>query len=76
MGLHHVQAREFVALPHGHQVQCCQCGLHGKAGLLDQVVARGTHAELLARGGLYAELERIQREGADEEDYAAAGAVT
>jgi ATP-binding cassette subfamily B protein len=29
----------------------------------------GSHEELLARGGLYAELERIQREGADEADY-------
>lgn len=29
----------------------------------------GTHAELIAQGGLYAELERIQREGAIEADY-------
>ncbi len=29
----------------------------------------GSHDELIARGGLYAELERIQREGADEADY-------
>ena len=32
----------------------------------------GSHAELLAAGGFYAELERIQREGADPADYAAA----
>ena len=32
----------------------------------------GTHDELLAAGGFYAELERIQREGADASDYAAA----
>ena len=32
----------------------------------------GTHDELLAAGGLYAELERIQREGADASDYVAA----
>ena len=32
----------------------------------------GSHAELLASGGFYAELERIQREGADPADYAAA----
>jgi ATP-binding cassette subfamily B multidrug efflux pump len=44
--------------------------------ILDEgrIVEEGTHAELIARGGLYAELERIQREGADESDYAAAGA--
>ncbi len=34
----------------------------------------GSHAELLAIGGYYAELERIQREGAAESDYADAGA--
>lgn len=34
----------------------------------------GTHDALVAAGGLYAELERIQREGADAEDYALAGA--
>lgn len=33
----------------------------------------GSHEELLARGGLYAELERIQREGADDADYAGIG---
>lgn len=35
----------------------------------------GSHQELIARGGLYAELERIQREGADESDYAQAFAL-
>ena len=35
----------------------------------------GSHDELVARGGLYAELERIQREGADESDYGAVGAT-
>lgn len=34
-----------------------------------QIVEVGSHDELLERGGLYAELERIQREGADESDY-------
>ena len=35
-----------------------------------RIVEVGTHADLLARGGVYAELERIQREGADAADYA------
>ncbi len=33
----------------------------------------GSHSELLARGGYYAELERIQREGALEADYISVG---
>ena len=36
----------------------------------------GTHDELLATGGFYAELERIQREGADASDYAAAAGAS
>jgi len=39
-----------------------------------RIVEVGGHAELLARGGYYAELERIQREGAQETDYLALGA--
>ena len=39
-----------------------------------RIVEVGAHAELLERGGYYAELERIQREGAQETDYAALGA--
>jgi ATP-binding cassette subfamily B protein len=39
--------------------------------MMDQgrIVEEGTHEALIAKGGLYAELERIQREGADEADY-------
>jgi ATP-binding cassette subfamily B protein len=39
-----------------------------------RIVEVGSHDELIARGGLYAELERIQREGADDSDYELAGA--
>jgi ATP-binding cassette subfamily B protein len=35
-----------------------------------RIVEEGSHPNLLARGGYYAELERIQREGATEADYA------
>jgi ATP-binding cassette, subfamily B, multidrug efflux pump len=31
----------------------------------------GSHDELIAAGGIYSELERIQREGADDSDYGA-----
>ena len=34
-----------------------------------RVAETGTHAELIGAGGWYAELERIQREGADAEDF-------
>ena len=46
--------------------------------ILDQgrIAEEGSHDELIAQGGLYAELERIQREGADEADYDFAGATT
>ncbi len=46
--------------------------------MLDQgrIAEMGTHEELIASGGLYAELERIQREGADDADYELAGATT
>ena len=33
-----------------------------------RVLEHGTHDELIAAGGYYAELERVQREGADEEN--------
>ncbi|NJN51529.1 MAG: ABC transporter ATP-binding protein [Gammaproteobacteria bacterium] len=39
-----------------------------------RIVEVGGHTDLLASGGYYAELERIQREGAAEADYLAAGA--
>ena len=47
--------------------------LPGIAALL--VLPSDLAADLLAQGGVYAELERIQREGADAADYEAAGAT-
>ena len=35
-----------------------------------QIIEVGSHDELIAGGGYYAELERVQREGAEEEDLA------
>lgn len=40
------------------------------------IIESGTHQELIKAGGYYAELERIQREGADESDYNMFGATT
>ncbi len=39
-----------------------------------RILEHGTHTELIAAGGYYAELERVQREGADGENFAAARA--
>jgi ATP-binding cassette, subfamily B, multidrug efflux pump len=39
-----------------------------------RIIEQGAHAELLAAGGFYAELERIQREGADRGDLEYLGA--
>ncbi|MEM7097254.1 MAG: ABC transporter ATP-binding protein [Pseudomonadota bacterium] len=36
------------------------------------IIEEGTHQQLLNSGGYYAELERVQREGAEEEDLAGA----
>ena len=37
-----------------------------------RIMEIGTHADLVNAGGYYAELERVQREGAEEEDFARA----
>jgi ATP-binding cassette, subfamily B, multidrug efflux pump len=39
-----------------------------------RIIEQGPHAELIAAGGFYAELERIQREGADDSDLEYLGA--
>jgi ABC-type multidrug transport system fused ATPase/permease subunit len=41
-----------------------------------RIIEIGTHAALIDAGGYYAELERVQREGAEEEDFARARAST
>ncbi len=41
-----------------------------------RIVEMGSHDELISTGGYYAELERIQREGADESDYGALDATS
>jgi ABC-type transport system involved in cytochrome bd biosynthesis fused ATPase/permease subunit len=41
-----------------------------------RIVEIGSHQELIKAGGFYAELERIQREGADESDYEQFGVPT
>jgi ATP-binding cassette subfamily B protein len=40
-----------------------------------RIVEEGSHEALIASGGFYAELERIQREGADETDFDFLGAT-
>lgn len=37
-----------------------------------RILEVGTHQDLIGAGGYYAELERVQREGAEEEDFARA----
>ncbi len=46
--------------------------------IMDQgrIVEEGTHEDLVASGGLYAELERIQREGDDEADFDVLGVTS
>ena len=41
-----------------------------------RIVEEGSHEALIAAGGFYAELERIQREGADEADFDFLGATS
>jgi len=41
-----------------------------------RIMEVGTHAALINAGGYYAELERVQREGADEKDFARARSNT
>lgn len=41
-----------------------------------RIIEAGSHQELIKAGGYYAELERIQREGADESDYDMFGATS